>query len=118
MTDAQREPGERGPDNPIRSEFGQDPEMLDLIELFVGELSERVSKLREAWRTGQIEYVRMEAHRLKGAAPGYGFTPIGQAAGRLEHTLTDASASDLESLAQAARAEFDELIDLCGRAAA
>ncbi|MEO0483316.1 MAG: Hpt domain-containing protein [Planctomycetota bacterium] len=112
------EPGNQSGDEPLKSEFGHDPEMLDLIELFVGELSERVSKLQEAWESGELEYVRMEAHRLKGAAPGYGFSPIGQVAGRLEHALTEASDTALTARVEAASEDFERLVNLCGRVAA
>lgn len=104
---------------PIRSVFEGDPEMGDLVRLFVEELPDRISRLRQAFQAGEFEYLRVEAHRLKGAAPGYGFLPIGDAAERLESILLQgADHAALADEADRIRDEFESLVNLCSRAAA
>jgi HPt (histidine-containing phosphotransfer) domain-containing protein len=99
-----------GEEHRIVSEFADDPEMRELIELFVSELPERVSSLEAAWRDERVEEARRVAHQIKGASGGYGFPSLGEAAARLESALGSAE-DDLSR----ARAQLDELIDLCHR---
>ena len=108
----------RGPSDdvePIRSDFAHEPEMAELIELFVSELGDRSDSIRNALASGEVELLVTEAHRLKGAAPGYGFTPIGEAAGRLEHLLRSET-NAFERHADEIQRGVDELIALCRRA--
>jgi HPt (histidine-containing phosphotransfer) domain-containing protein len=98
---------------PILSDFATDPEMKELLQMFVSELPDRLSAIRNAWDQDDMESIRRIAHQLKGASGGYGFGIIGNAASRLEATLT-AESTDL-SLAQN---ELIALIDLCQRAQA
>lgn len=97
---------------PLLSEFASDPDMQELVAMFVDDLPERVSALERAIEqeeAGLEDLIRL-AHQLKGAAGGYGFMPI-----------TDA-AREVESLARAGgevdalRVEVDQLVDLCRRA--
>ncbi len=99
--------------DPILSEFAHDPEMKELLEMFVSELPQRLSAIQAAWDVADGEAVRRIAHQLKGASGGYGFAPIGAAAARLESVLR-AEASDL----QTAQTELEALIELCHRAQA
>ena len=104
-----REPG------PLVSSFADDPEMSEIVGLFVRELPARIEALRAAWVSGEAPAIARMAHQLMGAAPGYGFEPIGEAAGTLERavrSLGDRAASDLARL----REEFGELVRMCGRA--
>jgi HPt (histidine-containing phosphotransfer) domain-containing protein len=98
---------------PILSEFAADPGMQDLLTLFVSELPERLTAIRDAWDQSDLESIRRIAHQLKGASGGYGFGAIGTAAARLEASLA-AQETDL-TLAQN---ELTALIDLCQRAKA
>ncbi len=99
---------------PLVSSFVDDPEMTEIVGLFVRELPARIEALREAWSSGQGPALARLAHQLKGAAPGYGFAPIGEAAEALERGVRalGSGAADLARL----RAEFDELVRVCGRA--
>jgi HPt (histidine-containing phosphotransfer) domain-containing protein len=96
----------------IQSTFRHDPEMVELIELFVAELPERVRSLQEMFATGDLAGVRRLAHQLKGASGGYGFNSIGDRAGELEAALRASAGIDM------VRRRIDELTDLCSRAAA
>lgn len=102
---------ERENDGPILSDFATDPDMAEIVELFVGELPDRVSSLYDAWRAGAAEDLQRLAHQLKGASGGYGFSVIGEAAAELEAALKR-DEGDLCRLQD----EFDRLVALCNRA--
>lgn len=102
---------------PIISEFASDPDMSDLVELFVGELPARISAMQSAWREHRIQNLSRIAHQLKGSGAGYGFPTIGAAAGSLEDRLRQLSEDDAAGLERAAT-EFKRLIDVCSRASA
>ncbi|MBL8744798.1 MAG: Hpt domain-containing protein [Phycisphaerae bacterium] len=96
----------------LRSELSHETEMEDLIRMFVDEIPQRIQNFRCAWDRGNLDEVRRLAHQLKGAAPGYGFTPLGTSAGALESALKQAD-HDLSAV----RIEFKALIQLCSRVA-
>jgi HPt (histidine-containing phosphotransfer) domain-containing protein len=96
-------------DRVLRSEFQDDPDMAELIGLFLDELGPRVESMRGAWEVGDAEGLKRIAHQIKGAAGGYGYPSISRAAQRLEASLSHHHADALSS----ARGALDELIDLC-----
>jgi len=97
---------------PIVSDFSDDPEMTELVDMFVSELPDRIQALERSWRADALEDTRRIAHRLKGASGGYGFATLGDQAAALESALK-APTPDLTT----ARAELDRLIEMCSRAA-
>ena len=72
---------------PIHSAFESDPDLRDLVVLFVDELGNRADSIRQAFLDDDVAALRRIAHQLKGSAGGYGFDPIGDAASRLEYDL-------------------------------
>lgn len=94
---------------PIYSDFVNDPEMRELIELFVSEMPVKVSRLSDLFDGLQIDELQRLAHQLKGAASGYGFGQISEAAKELEDALK--AQDELEE----ARSQVEQLIDLCQR---
>lgn len=98
--------------NPLRSEFRGDPEMAELIELFVSELPERVRNLQECFASGDSTGLQRIAHQLRGASGGYGFDPVGLRAQDLERAVQ--TNADPEQV----RRRLDELVALCARVAA
>lgn len=96
----------------LRSIYASDPELAELLELFVEELPDRIEAFQDAYRAAQAEVLARLAHQLKGAAPGYGYPTIGEAAGKIEHRLKASQTPEVEQVA----AEVDELIRLCRRA--
>lgn len=99
------------------SEFAGDPDMQELVDLFVSELPDRVARLHSTWNQTQLDEVKRLAHQLKGASAGYGFPTIGAAAGKLEDALHASNSANQSSL-NALKRDLDNLIDLCNRAAA
>ena len=59
-------------DEPLISEYSNDPEMGDLIEEFVTGLSGTVAHLRNALAEGDVACVKRIAHQMKGAGGGDG----------------------------------------------
>jgi len=108
----EREPA---PCPPIFSAFSNDQDMLELIELFVSELPERVERVRAAWEERRLEELQRLAHQLKGASPSYGYDELGRIAARLERSLVYCSQDAIEAQAGTICEEIDELVALCNR---
>jgi HPt (histidine-containing phosphotransfer) domain-containing protein len=98
----------------IKSQLANDPEMAELVDLFVGELPKRVESVMQAWRARELESLKRLAHQLKGSCAGYGFPSLGQAAAKVENRIL--SPSPEEQKLAALGAEVNELIELCKRA--
>jgi len=73
----------------IQSLLHDDPELQELVEMFVGELPERVNSLRRQIDSGNWNEVRRTAHQLKGAGGSYGFPQLSQAAAAVEFMIED-----------------------------
>lgn len=106
MTDEQGAPS----NDPIVSEFAGDPDMVEIVEYFVGELPKRVEALRRAASANDAGALATLAHQLKGAAPGYGFSDIGKVAGELEQCLRT------ETSIESVLGHIEDLASLCDRA--
>lgn len=100
---------------PIRSEFASDPDLADVVRKFVEGMPEKIAALRTLWHEQSLDEVRRLAHQLKGASGGYGFGQLGDAAARLESTINALSSGTGSATTQHMRAQFDELVRLCGR---
>jgi len=98
---------------PLYCEFADDPDMLDLAQMFVDELPERIDALSQAFDKQDQSLLKDLAHQMKGAAGGYGYTPITDAARSLEG-LAASDDSDVQQVQDA----LASLTDLCQRATA
>lgn len=111
-------PNSGGARDMLISEFAGDPDMQELIKLFVDEMPQRIDVLLDCWRRGAVIELRRVAHQMKGACGGYGFPQVGVVAGELESTLAELSqrgdAGGLEGL----REQIDDLVSLCRRISA
>lgn len=83
--------------------------MVELVEMFVDGLPDRVTALEKALADQDLETIRTLAHQLKGAGSGYGFPSITEAAEALESTAK--TEQDLDQLDKQVR----ELADICTR---
>lgn len=103
---------------PLVSSLAGDPEMAELIGFFIGQLPERVAALTRAAREGKSEEIQRIAHQLRGASAGYGFAPIGQAAGQVEDAVRRAPQKTPPSSPGVGEIQnrLDELLTLCRRA--
>ena len=99
-----------GENGSLYSIYGADPDLRDLVELFVEEMPDRIECLLAQSRNRDWAQLRRTAHAIKGAAGTYGFEQFTPVAHRLE------------SQAQEGRPEteilqgVEALIDLCRRA--
>jgi HPt (histidine-containing phosphotransfer) domain-containing protein len=77
---------------PIISRFADDPDMLESIRFFTAELRDCVAIINEAFGSGDLKTVRQIAKQLRGAAAGFGFPELTQAASDLLDNWSDAPA--------------------------
>jgi HPt (histidine-containing phosphotransfer) domain-containing protein len=95
---------------PLKSEYANDPELAELVEMFVEGLPSHVARLTSAMADGDIESLKSLAHQLKGSAGGYGFPAITDSVRELEAAIFAAdSITDVEE-------QLRVLTDLCERA--
>ncbi|MFK7776877.1 MAG: Hpt domain-containing protein [Gimesia sp.] len=81
---------------PIRSIFSDDEDFLELIEMFVDGIEEKIAFLRDASTSDQVEELKVLAHQLKGASAGYGFEDLSQIAAELEIACKEGDPSGIE----------------------
>jgi len=79
--------------SPLQSRFANDPEMREIVALFVAEAPDRLREVQAAAADGDWKRLRTLAHQIKGAAGGYGFPEISFAAGDLETAAGAAGAT-------------------------
>jgi signal transduction histidine kinase/CheY-like chemotaxis protein len=96
----------------LMSTLADDADMTEIIREFVRDLPERSSAILRASQASDVEALTRLAHQLKGAAGGYGFPGITEAAAEVERALV----GGLDRLTIASRAEA--LANLCRRARA
>lgn len=97
-------------DEPLYSEYLDDPEMGELIEDFVIGLTATVNQLRMAISQNDVELVKRIAHQMKGAGGGYGFPDLSQVGWELENAVNGEGSITSRVVARA-----DEFISVCRR---
>lgn len=97
-------------DQPVVSGYADDPEMSELVEMFVGELSGRMNAIEQALEQLDLRTLAMLSHQLMGTAGGYGFEPITDSSHVVEQQAK--TQADLQTLRQS----VGQLVDLCNRA--
>ncbi len=97
---------------PLYSSLGDDPDLSEIVEMFVDEMPDRVTALQTQLKEADWESLRRTAHQLKGAAGSYGFDIISPCAARLEDAVRESEPEDQ------IRKAVDELANLCSRATA
>lgn len=102
---------------PIVSQFADDPDMQEIITMFVQEMPERVEQLQQSWRASEFDLVKRMAHQLKGAGGGYGYPELGNVAGQLENSLNQLAGSTQATNLDTIRKQLDALIEMCNRVA-
>jgi len=75
-------------DDVLESDLADDPDMIELIEQFLSHLIDAINQLERYHANNDSAALIALAHQLKGAAGGYGFTPITDAARRVEQSIT------------------------------
>lgn len=72
------------PQSVLYSELRDDPDYTDLVDEFVAGLPAKVTRLEQAFNTGGLLELARLAHQIKGAAGGYGYPSISEAARHVE----------------------------------
>jgi len=93
----------------LYSTLAGDPDLSEIVDMFVDEMPERIDSLLEQFDGGNLEGVQRVAHQLKGAAGSYGFHPLTPYAARVEDTVRQ---DDPE---ERIREAIDELVEMCQR---
>jgi HPt (histidine-containing phosphotransfer) domain-containing protein len=70
---------------PIYSALGADPDLADLVDLFVEEIPGRVRAMEEALRELDWDLLRTLTHQMSGAGGSYGFPGLTPCARNLEN---------------------------------
>ncbi|UUO05396.1 Hpt domain-containing protein [Blastopirellula sp. J2-11] len=94
---------------PLYSELGDDPDLAEIVEMFVDEMPDRIESMLNCVDKNDWDGLGRIAHQLKGAAGSYGFGQITPYAAQLEHDCRS-QASD-----EAMIASFRELAVVCRR---
>jgi CheY-like chemotaxis protein len=94
----------------IYSSLAADPDLGELVDMFVREMPGRISTLQAQADTRNWEQLARTAHQLKGSAGSYGFDEITPCAAALEDALRDAQPEDR------ILAALNEVLSLCRRA--
>ena len=100
---------------PIKSEFADDPEMAELVDMFASELADRMENVRRAVESGDIDMVRTIAHQLKGSAAGYGFPSLGAVAASVESAAVQQRREEADT--ETLKTRVQELLELSQRIA-
>jgi HPt (histidine-containing phosphotransfer) domain-containing protein len=92
---------------PIYSTLAADPDMSELVEMFVEEMPNRVAGLAAALDGGDWALLGRLAHQIKGAAGSYGFGQLTPASAKLEKSC---KSQDPEDAIQTA---CEDLLAMC-----
>jgi len=95
---------------PLYSCLGADPDLGEIVDLFVNEMPGRIAALEDLLANSDWEGLRRAAHQLKGSAGSYGFDPISPCAAVLEEAVRNGQPEQ-----QVHRCTAD-LVDMCRRA--
>jgi len=77
---------------PIYSTLGGDPDLGELVEMYVDEMPERIASLEQAFSNGDqesLQSLKRAAHQLKGAGESYGFSQLTPLAAAVEYSVRD-----------------------------
>ena len=93
----------------VFSSLGADPDLSELVEMFVEEMPDRIATLRQQGEAKDWEELRRTAHQIKGAAGSYGFDQVTPVAATLEASCREVRAE------QEICDDLDRLVSLCER---
>ncbi|MDR1053381.1 MAG: Hpt domain-containing protein [Planctomycetaceae bacterium] len=92
---------------PIYSSIADDPDIYDLVAMFIDEMPERISRFNALMKSGDNEGLLHFAHQFKGSAGSYGFVELSHAAEEVVTAIkTKQPENQIVTLAQ-------NLINLC-----
>lgn len=98
------------PTGPLYSSLASDPDLREIVGMFVEEMPDRVATFLDEFNASNWEGLRRRVHQLKGAAGSYGFQAISQCAAQLESAIRQREPEEK------IRDAVDELLGMCNRA--
>jgi len=96
----------------IHSVLSKDPDLQNIVQLFVNEMPQRIQKLLAEYEQKDWERLSGTAHQLKGAAGSYGFGEVSPVAAHLEQAAK--SHTDENEILTT----LNELVRICERVTA
>ena len=96
-------------DSLIYSALADDPDLYEIVKMFVDEMPSRVEQLVSEFQSKNWHGLKQTTHQLKGAAGSYGFAEVTPAAGKLEQNLKQ------ESSEAEIQQSLEELVAICQR---
>lgn len=93
---------------PLYSIFGIDPDLEELVEIFVEELPHRLASFRDLLARGEWDALGRAAHQLKGSVGSYGFDQLTPSLQRLESLAKERAPAAIELA-------LSEVVEICGR---
>lgn len=93
----------------IYSRLADDPDLGEIVEMFVEEMPERINALLSQLDATDWDALTRTAHQLKGAAGSYGFDALSPSAGKVETAVRNGEPE------QSIRESVHELVELCNR---
>ena len=90
--------------------LSNDPELMEIVEMFVEEMPDRTATLLDQLEASDWEGLQRTAHQLKGAGGSYGYAPISHYAGVLDQAVGQGEPEER------IRDAVDALIGICMRA--
>lgn len=101
---------------PLRSTLANDPDMQELIQLYIQDIPVRLQGIRTAMASGNLNEVRRLSHQLRGASAGFGFAQVGDVAAEVEETIK--ALHEQADAIERVRPLVEKLDALCRRVAA
>lgn len=86
-----------------------DADLQDLVPQFVENRKRDLESLQQLVLKKDIEAIAQLAHKIKGAAAGYGFNELSDLASQLEKAAKNKDETPLESLVQKMKVHFSNI---------
>ncbi len=93
-------------DSVLISSLADDPEFVQVLDIFIETLPKMLDSIRAAWRQSDMDTLKRQIHELKGAGGSAGFPVVMEHAAQIENTIETGQA---DQLAQT----VEELLGLC-----
>ena len=87
----------------------------ELILTFLGDIPRQLARLEEAITTGELQQVKMVAHKIKGATANLGAMEMQEAIAAVEHAAEDGAEAELPELMTPLKRSFERLQDALRR---
>ncbi len=93
-------------DSVLISSLADEPELVQVLDIFIEMLPEMIDSIGAAWRKSDMETLKRQIHELKGAGGSAGFPIVMEHAAQVENTV---ATGQVDQLART----VEELLGLC-----